>query len=251
MPRPEKVQAVAEIKERFEGAGAVFVTEYRGLPVKAMGDLRRRLRDAGADYQVVKMTLAKRAVDDLGIDELSESLVGPTALAFANEDPVGVAKALSDYSKTNESLVVKLGLLSGKILSPEDIAKLAEIEPREVLLAKLAGAARAPLQAMAGMLSSFTRDTASMLSQLLDKKEADPADAAAPPPEAAGDGIDHAAATAPDPAPDPTDTDDDPTAAVEGSGDVADVPDPAPDPTDTDDDPTAGAEGSGDEAEEE
>lgn len=92
MPRPEKVQAVAEIREQLEGSSAVFLTEYRGIAVKQMSDLRRRLRDAGADFKVVKMTLAKRAADDLGLEGLSDELVGPSALAFANDDPVRVPK---------------------------------------------------------------------------------------------------------------------------------------------------------------
>lgn len=175
MPRPEKVQAVAEIKEKFEAAEAVFLTEYRGIAVKQMGDLRRQLRDADAEYKVVKMTLARRAAEDLGIEGLSDEMVGPTALTFANGDPVGVAKALSDFSKDNERLVIKLGLLADKVLQPEDVAKLAAVEPREVLLAKIAGAAKAPLSGLAGMLSSFTRDAATVFTALLEKKESDPA----------------------------------------------------------------------------
>src|SRR5690606_35152020 len=150
MPRPEKVEAVAEIKEQLESARAVFLTEYRGIAVGQMGDLRRRLREAGADYKVVKMTLARRAADDLGIEGLDDHLVGPTAMAFAHTDSVAAAKALSDFAKENECLVVKRGQLADKILQPEEVSKLAEIEPREVLLAKIAGAARAPLYAMAG-----------------------------------------------------------------------------------------------------
>lgn len=171
MARPEKVQAVNDIREGLEGAEAVFLTEYRGLSVQAVQDLRRALRDSGAEYKVVKMTLAKLAAGDAGIDGLDEYLAGPTALAFAKSDPVATAKALKDFSKDHEVFVLKAGYLSGNILSPEEISKLAEIEPREVLLAKIAGAAKAPLFAAAGMFASFNRDAASMFSQLLDKKE--------------------------------------------------------------------------------
>lgn len=174
MPRPEKVQAVAEIKERFEAAQAVFLTEYRGIAVEQMGDLRRRVRDAGGDYKVVKMSLARRAADGLGVEGLTDEMVGPTALAFANADPVGVAKALSDYAKENELLVIKLGLLADKLLRPEEVSKLAAIEPREVLLARIAGAAKAPLANLAGMLASFTRDAAGLFAALLDKREPEP-----------------------------------------------------------------------------
>lgn len=185
MPRPEKVQAVAEIKEQFETAQAVFLTEYRGIPVKEMGNLRRRLRESGADYKVVKMTLARRAADDLGIDGLDEQLIGPTALAFAHDDPVSTAKALRDYARDNENLVIKIGYLANKVLQPEEVTRLADIEPREVLLAKIAGAAQAPLANMASMLSSFTRGAATVFSQLLEKKEAAPAEESAVAAEAA------------------------------------------------------------------
>lgn len=171
MARPEKVQAVKDIREGLEGAEAVFLTEYRGLSVQALQDLRGALRQSGAEYKVVKMTLAKLAAGDAGIEGLDEYLAGPTAMAFANSDPVATAKALKDFSKNHEVFVLKAGYLSGNILSPEEVSKLAEVEPREVLLAKIAGAAKAPLFSAAGMFASFNRDAASMFSQLLDKKE--------------------------------------------------------------------------------
>jgi large subunit ribosomal protein L10 len=171
MPRPEKVQAVADIKESLEGSEAVFLTEYRGLSVKAVQELRASLRASGAEYKVVKMTLARRAADDAGISGLDEHLLGPTALAFAKSDPVATAKALKEFAKTHEVFVMKAGVLSGDILSPEDVSRLAEIEPRDVLLAKIAGAAKAPLAQAAGLFASFNRNAASMFKQLLDKKE--------------------------------------------------------------------------------
>ena len=171
MARPEKVQAVTDIREGLETAEAVFLTEYRGLTVQAVSDLRNALRDSGAEYKVVKMTLAKLAAGDAGIDGLDEYFVGPTALAFAKSDPVATAKALKDFSKTHEVFVLKAGYLSGNILSPEEVSKLAEIEPRDVLLAKIAGAAKAPMVKAAWMFASFNRSAASMFSQLLDKKE--------------------------------------------------------------------------------
>jgi large subunit ribosomal protein L10 len=177
MPRPEKVQAVEEIKERFENAEATFLTEYRGLSVNEQQELRRGLRAAGAEYKVVKMSLARRAALELGLDEFTESMNGPTAIAFASADPVPVAKALKDFAKDHERLVLKVGLMSGKLLAPEQVSKLADIEPRDVLLSKIAGAAKAPLAKMAGMLASFTRDSASMFSQLLEKKAEEAADA--------------------------------------------------------------------------
>lgn len=171
MARPEKVQAVSDIREGLETAEAVFLTEYRGLSVKAVQKLRRALRDSGAEYKVVKMTLARLAAGDAGIDGLKEYLAGPTALAFAKSDPVATAKALKDFSKENEVFVLKAGYFSGAVLTPEEVSRLADIEPRDVLLAKIAGAAKAPMVKAAGLFASFNRNAASMFSQLLDKKE--------------------------------------------------------------------------------
>ena len=171
MPRPEKVQAVADIKERIESAQAVFVTEFRGLTVSQLQKLRASLRESGAEYKVVKMTLARRAAAELEIAGIDEHLIGPTALTFANEDPVATAKTLRDVGEANEKFVIKAGILSGEVLLPEQVKKLAAIEPREVLLAKIAGAAKAPLFKGAGMFASFTRNAATMMSQLLEKKE--------------------------------------------------------------------------------
>ncbi len=180
MPRPEKVRAVEDIKERLEQAEAVFLTEYRGLDVGEMQQLRRSLREAGADYRVVKVTLARLAADAAGMEGIGEYLSGPMALAFVREDPVGAAKALRDFAKEHDQLVVKAGFFAGSILKPEDITRLADIEPREVLLAKIAGAAKAPLANFAGLLSAFTRNAASMFSQLLEKKESGEVPAGSP-----------------------------------------------------------------------
>lgn len=171
MPRPEKVQAVADIKERIEGARAVYLTEFRGLTVSQLQDLRNKLRASGAEYKVVKMTLARLATDELEIEGISEHLVGPTALTFANDDAVATAKALKDVSQDNDKLVIKAGIMAGDVLRPEQVSKLADIEPREVLLAKIAGGAKAPLFKAAGLFSAFNRNAANMFSQLLDKKE--------------------------------------------------------------------------------
>lgn len=171
MPRPEKVSAVADIKERIGQAEAVFFTEFRGMTVGQLEKLRRDLRAVGSDYKVMKMTLARRATSELGIGGLDDSLVGPTAMTFANTDPVATAKALRDAARENDRLVVKAGILSGEVLPPEDVSRLADIEPREVLLAKLAGAMQAPLAQAAGLFTSFTRNAASLFSQLLTKRE--------------------------------------------------------------------------------
>lgn len=186
MPRPEKVAAVAEIKERIEGARAVFLAEYAGLSVKQQQELRRGLRDKGAEFKIVKMTLARRAASDLDLDELDELLTGPTGLAFADTDAVSAAKVLKDFASSHDVFAVKGGMLGTDFLTPERIAELAEIAPREVLLAQLAGALKAPLTSMAGLLAALPRGAATVMQQLLEKKQggefvaADEASAAAP-----------------------------------------------------------------------
>ena len=172
MPRPEKVQAVEDIRSRIESAQATFLTEYRGLNVAQQQQLRRSLRASGTDYKIVKMTLARLAAGELGIEGAEEWLTGPTALAFAGDDPVETAKALRDFARDHEQLVVKAGFLGGSILLPEQVSKLADVEPRPVLLAKLAGAFQAPLAQAAGLFSALTRNTASVVSQLVGEARA-------------------------------------------------------------------------------
>jgi len=173
MPRPEKVQAVADIRERMDGAQAVFLAEYAGLSVQEQQALRRELRANGAEFKVVKMTLARLAVADLEIEDFDALLLGPTGLTFANGDPVGAAKVLRDFAKVHEVLVVKGGLLGREFLTPERVAELADIEPRDVLLAKIAGAFEAPMAKMAGLLAALPRNAATAMQQLLEKKEAE------------------------------------------------------------------------------
>jgi len=173
MPRPEKVQAVADIKERLDGAQAVFLAEYAGLSVQEQQTLRRELRANGAEFKVVKMTLARLAAADMEIEDFDALLLGPTGLTFADGDPVAAAKTLRDFAKAHEVLVVKGGLLGREFLTPERIADLADIEPREVLLAKIAGAFEAPMANMAGLLAALPRNAATAMQQLLEKKEAE------------------------------------------------------------------------------
>jgi large subunit ribosomal protein L10 len=129
MARPEKVATVEEIKEKLEGARAAVLTEYRGLKVSELAALRASLRAAEAEYKVYKNTLARRAAEEAGLAELISLLEGPTAITFVKGDAVAVAKALRDYSKTNANLVVKGGILGTRIIQPEDVAALADIEP--------------------------------------------------------------------------------------------------------------------------
>jgi large subunit ribosomal protein L10 len=180
MPRPEKVQAVADIRERLERAQAVFVAEYAGLTVKEQRELRRGLRAAGGEFRVVKMTLARRAADELGRPAFKDLLGGPAGLAYAYDDPSATARLLRDFARDHARLQVKGALFGTDVLPPERVAALAELEPRPVLLARVAGALQAPLAAMAGVLAAVPRGLATVLSALAEKKPAP-----APAPEAA------------------------------------------------------------------
>lgn len=182
-PRPEKVAVVDEVRERFAASSAALLTEYRGLDVGALAELRRALRDAGSDYKVYKNTLVRFAARDAGL-ELDALLVGPTAIAFVKDgsdggnagDAVLVAKALRDFAKANPALVVKGGVMGDKALSADDARALADVEPREVLLAKLAGAFQAPMQQFAGLLEALPRNFAYGLKALIDQGGASGAD---------------------------------------------------------------------------
>jgi large subunit ribosomal protein L10 len=180
-PRPEKVAVVDEVRAKLEESSAAVLTEYRGLNVSATADLRRALHDAGGEYKIYKNTLVRIAARDLGL-ELDDLLTGPTAIAFVTGDAVGVAKTLQDFAKTNPALVVKGGLLGDQVLSERDIKALADLEPREVLLAKFAGLLAAPLQQFAGLLEALPRNFAYGLKALIDQGGAPgaPADAPAP-----------------------------------------------------------------------
>ena len=167
-PRPEKVAVVDEVKERLGSSSAALLTEYRGLSVSALAQLRRQLRDAGGEMKVYKNTLVRFAARDLGL-EIEELLTGPTAIAFVDGDPVNVAKALRDFAKTNPALVVKGGLLGDKPLSAAETQALADVEPREVLLAKLAGAMAAPMVQFAGLLQALPRNFAYGLKALIEQ----------------------------------------------------------------------------------
>lgn len=171
-PRPEKVAVVAEVREKFEAAEAVLLTEYRGMSVGQLAQLRNALRPAGAEYKVYKNTLVRRAAAEAGIEGLDAQLTGPTAVAFVTGDVAAAAKALRDFAKTTPLLVVKGGSLGGKVLSSNDVQALADLPSRDVLLAQLAGAFQAPMTKMAGLLQALPRNFAYGLKALIDQKEA-------------------------------------------------------------------------------
>lgn len=213
-PRPEKVAVVDEVRERLDGASAALLTEYRGLNVTALAQLRRALREAGGDMKVYKNTLVRFAARDLGL-EIEDLLTGPTAIAFVEGDPVNVAKALRDFARTNPALVVKGGLLGTRSLTAAETQALADVEPREVLLAKLAGALAAPMQQFAGLLQALPQNLAYGLKALIDQGGASGAPAAVPAPAEAAP-----VAEAPEPEA-PTDTTNDDAA---GAAEPAEAP---------------------------
>ena len=173
MARADKQAAVAEIVESFNEAAGAVLTEYRGLTVKELQDLRRSLGE-NANYAVVKNTLAKLAANEAGISGFDELLTGPTAIAFIKGDVVEAAKGLRDFAKTNPPLVIKGGILDGNILDAKEIAKLADLESREVLLAKLAGAMLASLSQAVYLLNAPFAQAARLAGALQAKAEQDP-----------------------------------------------------------------------------
>lgn len=170
MARPDKAAAVAEITELFRGSNAAVLTEYRGLTVKQVKTLRRSLGE-NAQYAVVKNTLTKIAANEVGITELDDLFAGPTAVAFVTGDPVESAKALRDFAKENPALVIKGGVLDGKALSADEIKKLADLESREVLLAKLAGAMKGKQSQAAALFQALPSKLVRTVEALREKVE--------------------------------------------------------------------------------
>ena len=220
-PRPEKVAVVDEVKERLAAADATVLTDYRGIDVPGMAELRRSLRAAGGDVKIYKNTLVRFAARDLGLD-IEDMLVGPTALAFVskgedgNGDPALVAKALRDFAKGNDNLEIKGGLLGDRLLTVAEVDQLAKIAPRDELLARFAGGLAAPLQKMAGLLEALPRNFAYGLAALIEERggpeaaaetdEADAPEAEAAPTDDAGDSADDGVTAGADDA-SPTDAD--------------------------------------------
>jgi large subunit ribosomal protein L10 len=170
MARAEKVAAVAELSERFQSSSGAVLTEYRGLSVAQLGQLRRSLGEH-ATFAVVKNTLTKIAADDAGMSgQLTELLSGPSAIAFVEGDVVEAAKGLRDFSRANPFLVIKGGVLDGKMMTPDEIVKLADLESREVLLAKLAGAMKASMAGAAATFAALPTNMARLLAALQEKQ---------------------------------------------------------------------------------
>jgi large subunit ribosomal protein L10 len=206
MARSDKNAAVAELTEDFRSSAGALLTEYRGLTVKQLQELRRSLAD-NASYAVVKNTLTKIAARDAGVDSFEEQLSGPSAIAFITGDAVLAAKGLRDFARANPALVIKAGVLDGKPLTASEIVKLADLESREVLLAKLAGAMAASLQGAVGLFAAPLSQTARLVEALraqTEQAQPEPAAAVSEPsepvtqePAAASEPLEPAAASEP------------------------------------------------------
>jgi large subunit ribosomal protein L10 len=173
MARPDKAAAVAELVDSFQESTGAVLTEYRGLTVKQLQDLRRALGE-NANYAVVKNTLTQIAAKEAGVDGFDDLLLGPTAIAFINGDVVEAAKGLRDFAKANPALVIKGGYLEGNVLDAKEIARLADLESREVLLAKMAGAMLASLSQAVYLLNAPLSQAARLAAALQEKAEQDP-----------------------------------------------------------------------------
>ena len=188
-PRADKVAVVNEVRERLEASDGAVLTEYRGLTVAELAELRQGLSAAGGEYKIYKNTLVRLAIADGPQAPIHDLLTGPTAIAFVQGDVSAVAKTLRDFARLNPNLVVKGGVVGTGVLSASDIGVLADLPPRDTLLAQLAGALAAPLQQLAGLIEALPRNLAYGLSALIDQRQASgealpaPADAG-PEPEA-------------------------------------------------------------------
>ena len=175
-PRPDKVAVVDEVQTKLDEADGALLTEYRGLNVPELAELRKALRDAGGEYKIYKNTLVRIAAANAGIDIADDMLTGPTAIAFVNGgadgapgDAAAVAKALKDFAKGNDKLVLKGGVLDGALVSADDVKALAELPSREVLLSQIAGLLQAPLAEFVNLLDAVPREFSYALQALIDE----------------------------------------------------------------------------------
>ncbi len=249
MARSDKAAAVAELTDEFRSSGGAVLTDYRGLTVQQLQELRRSLGD-NASYAVVKNTLTKLAAREAGVDSFDDLLVGPTAIAFIKGDAVEAAKSLRDFARANSPLVIKGGILDGKPLTIEEIAKMADLESREVLLAKLAGAMLASLTNAVYLFNAPLSKAARLAGALQAKAEADPSILAGgagqpetPAAEASADEPAHSevAVTTEEPAPAEAGTDETATADSAAADDTVTAEDSGTDETATADSAAADA----------
>jgi large subunit ribosomal protein L10 len=217
MPNTQKIERVSELKERIEGSVALLLTEYRGLTVAEISELRRSLRGADTSFAVIKNTLMARAAADAGIEDLAALLSGPSAIAFVHGDPVAAAKAIKAASKLYPALVLKGGYLDGAVLDETAASRLADLESREAMLSKIAGLAKGEMSRAAGAFVAAQSAFLSLLEAFKEKVPSGDTAAEASEPEAGGDAVD---ADAPAETPDAAESAE-PTAADDGSADAS------------------------------
>ena len=187
MAQADKATAVADIAEQFKSSTATVITEYRGLTVANLAELRRSL-SGSATYSVAKNTLIKRAASEAGVEGLDELFVGPTAIAFVSGEAVDAAKAIKKFAKDHKALVIKGGYMDGRALTVSEVERIADLESREVLLAKLAGAMKANLSKAAALFNAPASQVARLAAALQEKRAAEAPAAEAPAAEAPGEG---------------------------------------------------------------
>jgi len=163
VPTQAKAESIAALKERLGTANTAVLTEYRGLTVRQLSDLRKQLKAAAAEYKVVKNRLARLAVKDSALDPLAAQLKGPTGLVIARQDPVGVAKALQAFSRTNPALAIKAGMVEGKLLEPAEFRALADLPSKDALRAQLVGALQGPMSQLVSLLEGPQRELVRVL----------------------------------------------------------------------------------------
>ena len=165
MPTQEKVETVEDLKTRLHGVKTVMLAEYRGLTVQQLSDFRKQLKAVSAEYKIVKNRLARLAIGTSELQALGGELKGPTGLILAKGDPVSVAKAVHTFARTNQALVIKVGMVDGQMLQPNGLKALAELPSREALRAQIVGALNGPLAQLVGLLQAPQRELAYVLSQ--------------------------------------------------------------------------------------
>ena len=171
MVRPEKVAVVEELKDKLSRAQAVVVTDYRGLNVQEITELRHKLREAGVEYKVAKNTLTTRAAKEVDLPDLEQFLSGPTAIAFGYDEPVSAAKVISEFARLHKELEIKGGVLEGNVIGVEAVQALADLPPREELLAMVARAMQGPIAGFANVLQGIMRSLVYALDAVREQKE--------------------------------------------------------------------------------
>lgn len=173
MPKPEKIQAVAEMKELFENSSSLFVTDYQGLNVADMTVLRSKLRDSNVKYLIAKNTLMKIAAKEAGVEGIDEHLSGPTAIAFTNDDPAAAAKVLNDSFKDKDLPRMKVFVVDNDVFEASQIGRLADLPTKEVLYSQVVAAVEAPFQELYGSIDGFFRELVGSIDALADKKKSE------------------------------------------------------------------------------